>query len=138
VVHGVESFLSAKVNHHVDQHANYNHTHALDHTPRLELLRRPRDMASATADWRATDLLSFSATGRYVSSWIDGNRSFTIARLNAPPYATFDFSGDYRLNDKASFFARVENLLDRRYQQPIGFLAPGRAAYAGVRLKFGS
>jgi vitamin B12 transporter len=33
-------------------------------------------------------------------------------------------------------YARTNNLFDRRYQNPIGFLQPGLGVYAGIRLAF--
>ncbi len=135
---GVEGFVSAKVSDALGLRADYTFTDAKDLTTGLELLRRPRHMASTSVDWRPSERLSVTGSARYVGSWIDANRSFSIPRLDAPPYAVFDIAGDYRLNDGIALFARVENLFDRRYQQPVGFLRPGRGAFAGVRLKFGS
>jgi outer membrane cobalamin receptor len=34
-------------------------------------------------------------------------------------------------------FARVENALDRHYQEVFGFESPPLAAYAGLKLTFG-
>jgi outer membrane cobalamin receptor len=31
---------------------------------------------------------------------------------------------------------RIDNLLDRHYQDPIGFLRPGLGIFAGVRMAF--
>ena len=33
-------------------------------------------------------------------------------------------------------FARINNLLDRHYQDPIGFQHPGLGVFAGVRVAF--
>jgi vitamin B12 transporter len=33
-------------------------------------------------------------------------------------------------------YARIDNLLDRRYKNPIGFLRPGLGVFAGVRIAF--
>lgn len=130
---GVESFVSVRASDALDLRADYTFTDARDLATGLQLLRRPRDMASATVDWRAADRLSLSATGRWVGSWIDANRSFSVPRLNAAPYAVFDLAGQYRLSGGVAAFARVENLFDRRYQQPVGFLRPGRGVFVGVR-----
>jgi vitamin B12 transporter len=34
-----------------------------------------------------------------------------------------------------SVFARIDNLLDRHYQNPVGFLQPTLGAYAGIKVK---
>jgi vitamin B12 transporter len=42
--------------------------------------------------------------------------------------------GDYAVNDQVKLFARVDNLFDRRYQNPTGFLAPGLGIFGGIRV----
>jgi vitamin B12 transporter len=68
-----------------------------------------------------------------VGAWIDGNRDFSMSRLPASPYATLNVAGSYDLGRGVTLFARVDNLLDRRYEDPVGFDKPGIGAYAGVR-----
>lgn len=41
--------------------------------------------------------------------------------------------GTWRLTDGLEAFARVENLLDERYEDVFSFRAPGVSAYAGIR-----
>ncbi|MFC3100453.1 TonB-dependent receptor plug domain-containing protein [Altererythrobacter lauratis] len=43
-------------------------------------------------------------------------------------------AGSLRVSDRLEVTARVENLLDETYQQAISYGAPGRAAYAGLRV----
>ena len=136
VTYGVESFISAKVTDRLDLRADYTWAIAKNAETDLELLRRPKNKASGTATWRATDRLTLSATALYVGSWVDANRSFSIARLNAPSFATFNLAAEYRATVNTVIFGRVDNLLDRRYQDPVGFLQPGIGAFVGVRLKF--
>jgi vitamin B12 transporter len=35
-----------------------------------------------------------------------------------------------------SVYARVANLLDRRYENPVGFLQPSIGAFAGIKTRF--
>src|ERR1700745_3366512 len=72
--------------------------------------------------------------GLAVVSWVDGNRDFSIARLNAPGYVTVNFATEYELNRHVALFGRINNLLDRQYQNPVGFQQPGVGAYAGIRV----
>lgn len=137
VTYGVESFATAKLTDRIDLRADYSWTIAKDVETGLELVRRPKNKASGTATWRATDRLTLSATALYVGSWVDANRSFSIARLNAPSFATFHLAAEYRTTENTVIYGRVENLFDRRYQDPVGFLQPGLGVFAGVRLKFG-
>lgn len=133
---GVESFALWRPNGALSLRADYTFTRAVDDILHEELLRRPRHKASLDAQWSAAPALTLTATALYVSSWIDGNRDFTVPRLTAPGYVTVNLAADYRASARWSLFWRLTNLLDRRYQDPIGFLAPGFGAFAGVKARF--
>ncbi len=133
-IYGVESFASWTLNERFSLRADYTWTIARDDVARQELLRRPKTKASLAASWQATRRLRLAATLVYVGAWVDGNRDFSIPRLTASPYATVGVSGDYDLGHGLTVFARIDNLLDRRYQDPVGFDKPGIGAYGGVRL----
>ena len=72
----------------------------------------------------------------YVGAWIDGNRDFSIPRLTAGGYTITDVAANYDLTDRSSIFVRVDNLLGRHYEAPVGFLQPARGVYAGAKAKF--
>ncbi|MEW9310417.1 TonB-dependent receptor plug domain-containing protein [Labrys neptuniae] len=132
--YGNESFVSVRVNEQVSLRGDYTFTIARNDVTELSLLRRPKHKASLQVAWSPMEALNLSATLLYVGSWIDGNRSFSVPRLKASGYATVNLAADYKLNERASVFARVDNLFDRRYETPVGFEQPGLGVYAGVRL----
>jgi vitamin B12 transporter len=131
---GIESFVDYKPFSTLDLRANYTYTEATDDVLHQELLRRPKHKVGIDASWQALSQLSVDASLLTVTSWVDGNRNFSIPRLNVPPYTTLDLAANYDLIEKLKVFARVTNLFDRHYQTPTGFLAPGRGAYAGVKV----
>ena len=133
---GVESFIAYQPLKTLTLRLDYTFTEAVDAILNQELLRRPKHKASLNAQWQATTRLSLHTTLLTVGDWADGNRNFTIPRLRAPGYTTLDVAANFDLNDKVALFGRLSNLLDRHYQNPTGFLAPGFGAYAGVKLKF--
>jgi outer membrane receptor protein involved in Fe transport len=45
-----------------------------------------------------------------------------------------DLGGSFRVVRGVEVFARVLNLFDRDYEEVLGFPAPGRTAFAGVRV----
>ena len=61
---------------------------------------------------------------------------FGSGRLPLEDYAVLDLSLRYAMGDKIELFGRVQNLLDTRYQEVVGFNTSGAAAYAGLRLRF--
>ncbi len=86
------------------------------------------------AEWSPIDPLLLSVTWLRVSTWIDGNRDFSIPRLTAPGYAVLNFAANYTVNQYTTAFARVDNALNERYQNPTGFDRPGLGVYGGVRI----
>lgn len=133
---GIESFLAWRPCLALTLRADYTFTRARDDIAHQELLRRPKTKASLGVRWLASPALSVSATVLYVGPWIDGSRDFSIPRLTAPGYATVDIAANYALPRGVTLFARVSNLLDRRYQDPVGFQRPGAGVFAGARERF--
>ena len=133
---GVEAFVSVAVTDRFKVRGDYTYTDAIDDTTGLELLRRPKHKASLNLIWLPTDRLSFSATMLYVGSQVDGNRSFSIQRLDADPYFLVNLAADYDLGKGVTLFARIDNLFDRRYESPTGFQRPGFGVFAGIRVNF--
>ena len=86
--------------------------------------------------WLPTDRLTISATGLYVGSQVDGNRSFSIQRLDTDPYFVVNLAADYDLGKGVTLFARIDNVFDERYENPTGFQRPGFGVFAGIRVNF--
>ncbi|HEV2045650.1 MAG TPA: TonB-dependent receptor, partial [Chthoniobacterales bacterium] len=131
---GAEVFASLSLTDRFKFRADYTYTDATDDRTGLELLRRPKHRASFNAGWRLIDRLSLSATLLYVGSQVDGNRSFSIQRLNTDPYFVVNVAAEYAVGKGVTLFARADNLFDRRYEDPTGFQRPGFGFFAGVRV----
>ncbi|HXA35119.1 MAG TPA: TonB-dependent receptor [Steroidobacteraceae bacterium] len=136
VTDGVESFVAYRATEALSLRLDYTFTQATDDIAHEELLRRPKHKASLNASWQATKRLSLDATVVSVSSWVDGNRDFSIERLTAPGHTTVDFAASYDLTGNLTFYGRVNNLFDRHYEDPVGFLQPTLGAFAGIRTRF--
>lgn len=106
------------------------------------LLRRASRTATLSASWRTARALSLSTTASYTGPRTD--RDFTAgATVELPGYTTVDVAGEYALPTgprapALALTARVENLLDRRYQPVLGYDAPGRMLLVGARLGLGT
>ncbi len=133
---GVEAFVSYSLTDRFEVRADYTYTDSTDDTTGLELLRRPKNRASLSANWRPLPRLSLSTTMVYVGSQVDGNRSFSITRLKTDPYFVANLAAEYETGQYVTVFARATNLFDERYQDPTGFQRPGFGFFAGVRVNF--
>jgi vitamin B12 transporter len=133
---GFETYLAWQPFDTLKLRADYSHTEAQDVIRHQELVRRPKSKVSVDARWQAMEALSLDASLLYVGSWIDGNRDFSISRLTTHPYLTADIAASYALTDNFSVTGRISNLFDKSYQNPVGFLQPERAFYAGIKANF--
>ncbi len=134
--HGIGSFVAWKPLPTLSWRADYTYTMATDDILHSELLRRPKNKASLGATWQATDPLSLTAGVVYVGPWIDVNRSGTVSGLRANGYTVVNIAGTYDLGDGLQAFMRVNNLLDRHYQDPTGFERPGVGVFGGLKLAY--
>jgi vitamin B12 transporter len=149
--HGFENFAAWRVNSRLNLRADYTYTIAIaDSTPGCtsppcagqELLRRPKNKASLTANWQVMDKLSFSSTLLYVGSWYDIARQTTAPDgiepyVKAPGFTTMNLAANYALRDDVTVFARIDNLFNQQYEDPLGFQKQGFGAFAGIRLTAG-
>ncbi|MDB5410513.1 MAG: Vitamin transporter [Rhodospirillales bacterium] len=133
---GAETFVSYNPWEAFKLRADYTYTIAEDDILHQALIRRPKHKASLNADWQVTESATLTATVLYVGSWIDISRSGAASGLTADGYMLVNIAGSYDIGHGVTAFARVNNLLDHRYQDPIGFQHQGLGVFAGVRLAF--
>lgn len=117
--------------------ANYTYTKSVNREradPNFgnQLARRPRQTVNVTGDYRWPFGLTTGATITHVSSSFD-NAANTV-RLG--DYVLVDLRAAFPVTDTIELYGRVENLFDERYQTAAGFGQLGRAATAGVRLRY--
>ncbi len=131
---GVESFVSWQPLTQLTLRLDYTYTQATDEVLHQELLRRPKHKGTVLVQWQPTSTWQVSVDVLAVGSWVDGNRDFSVPRLDAPGYTTVNLATSYDLNSHLTLFGRITNLFDRHYENPVGFLQPSFGAYAGIRV----
>jgi|HubBroStandDraft_4_1064222.scaffolds.fasta_scaffold57878_1 vitamin B12 transporter len=132
--YGFENFIAYTPFARLLVRADYTYTLATDEITGEELLRRPKVKTSLVSTWQATDALSFTAILLYVGPWLDDNRAGTnLEPLTAGGYATTNVAASYVVSRNLTLFARIDNLFDRRYEDPLGFDRPGFGVFAGVK-----
>ncbi|MDH4125311.1 MAG: TonB-dependent receptor [Gammaproteobacteria bacterium] len=104
-------------------------------------IRRPKHAGSLTLDYRSL--------GERVSASLAADYSGTRTDSFFPPfpepmqtvtlanYWLLDMTVQYQLTESATVYARGSNLLDEDYEQVYGYQTPDRAAYLGLRVRFG-
>jgi outer membrane cobalamin receptor len=99
------------------------------------LLRRPRHQGSLTVDWtipRASMFAELHTRG----ATLDAEPAFgpSGGLYENPGRTIVDIGGSFRVVQGVEVFARILNLFDRSYEDVLGYPAPRRTAFAGVRL----
>jgi outer membrane receptor protein involved in Fe transport len=99
------------------------------------LLRRPRHSGSVTLRW-AHRRGSMFATVDSRGDSLDAEPSFgpSGGLYQNAGRTVADLGGTLRLVRGVEAFARVLNLLNRQYEEVLGFPSPGRTAFVGVRV----
>ncbi|CAP54610.1 TonB-dependent receptor [Gluconacetobacter diazotrophicus PA1 5] len=138
-MYGVEAFLNWKARRDLQFNLSYTWTHARNETDDTELQRRPQHKFNFNTTWTPIQDLTFSGNILYTSAWRDlpviGSESCSVC-AKGHGYFTIDIAANYKINRYVSVYARADNLLNRQYEDPIGYLQPGRAGYGGFTLNY--
>ncbi|NOZ43122.1 MAG: TonB-dependent receptor, partial [Alphaproteobacteria bacterium] len=109
---------------------NYTFTNATDNKTGKALIRVPRNAAFGEIRWQALPplnlALAMTYNGRESDSYSPGTKSWTRVDLKA----SYDFDNGVEL------YGRVDNLLNKEYEQVFGYGTPDRSYHAGIRGKF--
>ena len=126
---GVELEVTAQLSTTVMLAGNITYLEAIDLTTQNDLARRPREMANLRINWQASSKCSLGADLGYSGARFDD--SFESSSL--PGYVLVNGHAAFAVNRQLQFYARVENVLDRRYQPVAGYGALPRTFAAGLR-----
>jgi outer membrane receptor protein involved in Fe transport len=102
------------------------------------LIRRPRHRGSVTVRFARGPLTAFAeggARGRTLD--VEPNLGTFGGLFDNPGYAVVDAGASVRVARRIDVFGRGLNLLDRRYEETLGYPAPGRGGIIGVRIAVG-
>jgi vitamin B12 transporter len=135
ITQGVESFVSFRPSSSLTLRLDYTYTEATDEVLHEELLRRPKQKIGLDSDWRPSSRWSVSAAMLYVGRWKDISRDGST-ELDAPGFTTVNVATSYDLTGRWTLFGRINNLFDRHYENPTGFLQPSVGVFAGIKTTF--
>jgi vitamin B12 transporter len=135
---GVEVSLAARLADRWSLDAAYSYLDAEEDG--TEEVRRPEHIASAALTWTAPgDAASATLVVRHNGAALDDaftDPSFVPVRVRLDDYTLVNLNARARLAEGIDAFARIENLLDDRYEQVFSFVSHGRSAVVGVEAHF--
>ncbi len=126
---GIESFAEVRPMTDLTLRATYTYQQAQNLDTGNQLLRRPRDKASFDADYRFLEKAHFHVNVLMVGKKAD--YASTVAG-----YAMLNFSGSYDVHKYVQLFARIDNVLNKQYEEVYGYGTSGVAGYGGVKVSY--
>jgi vitamin B12 transporter len=132
---GIESFIAYQPLSQLTLRVDYTYTEAEDDVAQQPLLRRPKHRGTFLATWQASAAWRWNLDVLSAGGWVDVSRDGLTSGLEAPGYTTVNLATSYDVGPHLALFARIDNLLDRHYENPLGFLQPSIGVYAGVRVR---
>ena len=141
---GLELTFDLSVSDTLDLGLNYNYTDATQAGfggAQLVEIRRPEHSGSLNLNYRfAADRGNLNLALRFNGDQFDSFFSpltFMAEQVVLQNHWLGDLAAAWQLRPGTELTARIENLFDEQYEEVLGFARPGRAVYAGVRMKFG-
>src|SRR6266571_3351229 len=98
------------------------------------LPRRPRNEVYVSASYLWWKKLRTTIEAKFVNAREELN--FGGPNFDIEDYSFVNVAAEYEVNPHLSIFGRIDNLTNEHYSEVFGFPAIGRAAYAGVKVRF--
>jgi vitamin B12 transporter len=106
----------------------------INQLPGARLPRRPRNEIYLSASYLWCKRLRTTAEAKFVNAREELN--FGGPNSDIEDYSFVNIAAEYDVSPHLSIFGRIDNLTDEHYAEVFGFRALGRAAYAGVKVRF--
>jgi vitamin B12 transporter len=129
---GVESFIQWNALRNLTFSINHTYTDAQDITNNKDLARIPKHQLAGNINWQAIENWNINLNTLYVGKRFDRSNE----QNPNTSYLIWNLASSYKINNNWKVFGRIDNLLDKDYQEIIGFNTPERSAYLGVELSF--
>jgi vitamin B12 transporter len=137
---GVEIFLKATLTDGLDIKTNYTYTNAKDkseNTPdyNKKLVRRPEHKAGLFLSYSFTQFTNANIEFIYVGEREEPDFINYPSRIVMPSYLLINLAAHYDVFSFLRLHVRIENLLDKQYEEIYGYGTAGLSVYGGISLK---
>ena len=125
---GFEISVNSKISEEINLYLNYSYIDSIDERGQ-RLINIPKDSGELALTYNSSFNLSGSLMIKY-----NGSEISTYGNLDS--WSRADINLFYKLNNFSEVYFRVENLLDKNYQQVFGYGTPDRSGLVGVKVNF--
>jgi len=101
----------------------------------IEEIRRPDFLASATATWSPIEALDLTVNVDHNGAQLDTDFA-TFQNVELDSFTLLGANARFRITDNVALTLRGSNLLDKQYQEVVGFASARRAIFGGLELNF--
>ncbi len=137
-VHGLEGSLKLKPLEALTLVCGLTYQKTKDFQYDQELPRRPERKFFIEGYWQATDKLSFDVRLRYNGPMSDNksNPAWGLDTYKVKEYTVVDMVTNYDINKNFSVYAKIDNLMNKHYENVRGYGTVPFSAYGGVKARF--
>lgn len=140
---GIEAVFDMRFGPSFTLAATYTYTDAKEENAlgqNIREVRRPKHIASLVANYyfasnRGNLNLKVNYSGSQEDDYFPPD-TFIAERVEIDAYTVVNLAASWKLTKSLDLTGRVSNLLDKQYEEILGFVRPGRAIYAGLRGRF--
>ena len=132
-VKGVETFAEVRPLTDLTLRGTYTYQQTQNLDTGTQLLRRPRNKASFDTDYRFLEKAHV-----HVNVLMVGQKFDYLENGQGPlsGYVTLNLAGSYDVHKNVQLFARIDNVLNKQYEEVYGYGTSGVAGYGGVKLAY--
>ena len=132
---GLEIEFEGRPSQSLFSRASYTHLEAKDAITGGPLLRRPRDLFTASLSYSFSAKSAVSVSFDFVGKREDVDYfSWPSRTVTLRPYSLLNAIISYDLSPNAQVFGRLDNLLDEKYETVYGYGTLGFSVQTGVRI----
>ena len=128
-VNGVETFMEMRPLTDLTLRSSYTYQDAKDLDTGNLLLRRPRNKASFDTDYRFLEKAHVHVNVLMVGQKAD--YASTVAG-----YVMLNLAGSYDIHKNVQIYGRIDNVLNKQYEEVYGYGTSSVAGYGGVKLSY--
>jgi len=126
---GIETFMEMRPLTDLTLRSTYTYQDAKNLDTGNQLLRRPRNKASFDTDYRFLEKAHVHVNVLMVGQKAD--YASTVAG-----YVMLNFAGSYDVHKNVQIFGRIDNVLNKQYQEVYGYGTSSIAGYGGVKVSY--
>ena len=136
-VDGLETFMEVRPLTDLTLRGTYTYQQALNMTTGSQLLHRPKDKASFDADYQFLEKAHIHLNVLMVGQKADtAYISYSSVPVAIAGYTLVNLAGSYDINKNLQVFSRIDNLLNKQYEDVYGYGTSGLAGYGGVKVSY--